>query len=621
MVLLVGISILPLTVFWFADEINQFNKDAEQLRDLYLESQKLLIKTTVDDTVDYITYSQESTEARLKRTVRARTEEAFRMARHLTDTYGGVLDRDELEDLVRESLRSVRFHNGRGYYFAIDTDGYSQLFAVRPEYEGRHFLSLPDENMVDVVSNMIRIVETEGRGFYEYRWMKPGGGDDNYRKIAYIDYFEPFDWIIGTGEYVMDVRMDIQREVISRVDDIRYGEDGYMFIIGYDGTFILHPEPAYVGTRQLDLTDPAGIPVVRELIRIARKDRDGGYFRYQWQKYSEGVEEPKLSFVKAVPQWEWIVGTGVYLDDIRVVLRENRDALYRDLRRRILFVLLLIVILIIGVLTVVQVTAKRTAGNMDRLIRNFEDAADRKSVIDESRLSFDEFKVIAHVANTMIDDRNEAESRLLSSLREKEALLKEIHHRVKNNLQIIASLLNIQASYEEQDGKAGNVLVEAKTRVNAMALIHEKLYQTERFSVINAREFIPDLVVSVQNALNLEDMSHDIDLDIEEIQIDLDRAIPCGLILNELITNAMKYAFPGSNDGTIRITMGQREAAVTLTVADNGVGLPESREIPQGSLGIQLVTALVDQLGGTYSLETEDGFWWTIEFPNNRRNP
>ncbi|MFP4562876.1 MAG: sensor histidine kinase, partial [Spirochaetia bacterium] len=294
--------------------------------------------------------------------------------------------------------------------------------------------------------------------------------------------------------------------------------------------------------------------------------------------------------------------------------------LYRDLRRRILFVLLFIGALIGGVLTVVQITAKRTAGNMRRIIRSFKDAADRKTVIDEQRFSFEEFKTIARVANTMIYERNEAESGLLSSLREKEAMLREIHHRVKNNLQIISSLLNIQSSYKIDDTKSVEVLTEAKTRVNAMALIHEKLYQSERFSAVNAREFVPDLVVSIQNVLNAENTGIIVDIDIEEIRIDLDRAIPCGLILNELITNAMKYAFPDSAGGTVRIIMRQADAEVTLIVADNGVGLPAAEEIPEGSLGIQLVTALVDQLGGTFGLETEGGFRWTIQFPNIRRN-
>lgn len=620
MVLLAGVSILPVTIFWFADEINRFNEETRQLRELYLDSQKLLIKTTVDDTVDFITYSQKNTEALLKRTVRSRTEEALRITEHLWDTYAGTLNREELKDLVRETLRSVRFNDGRGYYFAVDSDGNNQLLAARPEYEGEHFLSLPNENMVEVVSDMIRLADTEGRGFYEYYWMKPEGDEEIHRKIAYIDYFEPFDWIIGTGEYVMDVRMDIQQEVISWVDNIEYGEDGYIFIIGFDGTFIVHPEPAYVGKQQLDLTDPAGIPVVKELIRAARGNLEGGYFTYQWQKYSEGIQEPKLSFVKAVPQWEWVVGTGVYLDDIRAVIRENRDALYRDLRRRILFVLLFFAALMGGVLSVVQATAKRMARNMRCLIRNFEEAADRKTGIDERSLSFEEFRAIAGVANTMIDERNEAERRMLGSLKEKEAMLKEIHHRVKNNLQIISSLLNIQTSYGSEDEKSVRVLTDAKTRVNAMALIHEKLYQAEHFSAVNARDFVPDLVVSIQNALSTENTNYEVELDIDDIRIDLDRAIPCGLILNELLTNAVKYAFPGSREGTIRITMKQKGTTVILALADNGVGMHGSKAVSEGSLGLQLVTALVEQLDGTYTLETEGGFRWTIQFPNTRRN-
>jgi len=199
--------------------------------------------------------------------------------------------------------------------------------------------------------------------------------------------------------------------------------------------------------------------------------------------------------------------------------------------------------------------------------------------------------------------------------REKEVLLKEIHHRVKNNLQIISSLLNLQA-HQTADPQMLELLQDSRMRVRSMALIHEKLYQSQSLAKINFGEYIKslsaDLVRSYQKTFN----GVELNIQAGEIFLELDQAIPCGLILNELMTNALKYAFPNGRSGTIFVELRDEPGRlISLRVADNGVGLPEGQDIFKSkSLGLQLVNSLVNQLEGALTVENTQGAAFQISF-------
>jgi len=200
-------------------------------------------------------------------------------------------------------------------------------------------------------------------------------------------------------------------------------------------------------------------------------------------------------------------------------------------------------------------------------------------------------------------------------LHEKEVLLKEIHHRVKNNLQIVSSLLNLQAN-QVTDPQTLETLRDSRMRVRSMALIHEKLYQSQSLARVNFGEYIKslstDLVRSYQKTFN----GVELNIQAEEIFLELDQAIPCGLILNELMTNALKYAFPNGRSGTIHIELHDEPGRLlSLRVADNGVGLPVDLDILNTkSLGLQLVNSLVNQLEGTLTVEKTRGAAFQISF-------
>jgi PAS domain S-box-containing protein len=217
-------------------------------------------------------------------------------------------------------------------------------------------------------------------------------------------------------------------------------------------------------------------------------------------------------------------------------------------------------------------------------------------------------------SNTDITVSKYAETRLKASLKEKEVLLKEIHHRVKNNLQVISSLLRLQARYI-QDEEALEILRDSQNRVRAMAMIHESLYQSTDLGKINFSEYIRNLSNNLVCSYALN-KNIKINLTIHQIQLRIDTAIPCGLIINELVSNAIKHAFVNSEFGVIYIDfLDLGNSKYSFSVSDDGIGVPDDIELRRSqSLGLQLVWSLVEQLEGSIVFNNKLGTSFTITF-------
>ena len=221
--------------------------------------------------------------------------------------------------------------------------------------------------------------------------------------------------------------------------------------------------------------------------------------------------------------------------------------------------------------------------------------------------------MIGQLYEERLKEKEESAALIKKALAEKEILLAELHHRVKNNLAIIVGYFNLKLN-NIQNEEARTLLLESKNHVNSMALIHNRLYKTGNFSEINFANYINDLLAEIQESYpSLADLvtvqSH-----IEDIKLNLNNAVPCALILNELLTNCYKHAFTHTQKGMIRIDLSKKENnELSLSVKDNGIGLKEDFD-RHDSLGLSIIKGLSEQVNGSFRFYNDQGTCFTLVF-------
>jgi two-component sensor histidine kinase/AmiR/NasT family two-component response regulator len=226
----------------------------------------------------------------------------------------------------------------------------------------------------------------------------------------------------------------------------------------------------------------------------------------------------------------------------------------------------------------------------------------------------EELQLMNKILSEEISARKKSESLVRASLAEKEVMLKEIHHRVKNNLQVISSLLSLQSGYTE-DAEATNLLRECQHRVRSMSMLHEKLYRSEDLSRIDMSEYAVTLISFLLRSYSIDGRVKPT-YKIKNIHMGIDSAIPCGLIINELVSNALTHAFGQESGGELTVFMHRENDNIKLEVSDNGCGLPEDFNISESrTLGMTLVETLAQQLSGKVNFFNDNGATFQITFP------
>ena len=210
----------------------------------------------------------------------------------------------------------------------------------------------------------------------------------------------------------------------------------------------------------------------------------------------------------------------------------------------------------------------------------------------------------------------EKNNTIKKALSDKELLLREIHHRVKNNLQVVYSLLSLQSEYIKEESVL-SAINDGRNRVRSMALIHQNLYGSENLTGVDDKVYLEKLIQELFESYKIEKYKVTLDLDIEDISIDIDTMVPLGLVVNELITNALKHAFNSQDSGIIKATLNSTDTSIVFKVMDNGLGMdPRLLEEKNDSFGLQMIKSFVDKLDGTLHLDSENGTEITLVIPN-----
>ncbi len=249
------------------------------------------------------------------------------------------------------------------------------------------------------------------------------------------------------------------------------------------------------------------------------------------------------------------------------------------------------------------------------LLNILEDFSEERDRLGDTQKAFQNILEDLEAEKLQLERTKQA---IRESLREKELLLGEIHHRVKNNLQIVQSLLDMQAGLTEDAG-AARALRDSQHRIQSMALIHQTLYQSQDFAEVEFEHFLHRLTHHLQSSYGRGDLL--IESDADHVCMPIDRAIPCGLIVNELVTNALKHAFPDHRSGWVRVQLKTPEPGkLILSIADNGIGIPESLDFDAlTSLGVQLIHILSEQLHADLEIQRRNPTRFTLRFSSDEQ--
>jgi PAS domain S-box-containing protein len=407
---LVGvISIFSVGYSWITSELAGFEKEVSALRKSYMENQKKLLKREVNHALDFVNYMKSQTEKRLRDSIQGRVYEAYAIMENIYLKEKDTNSTEDIEMLLKKALRSLRFNNGRGYYFAFTLEGVESLFEIRPEMDGNNMLDVRGGNGEFVVRDMLAVVKRDGEGFYKYTWPKPNQ-QGFFPKIAFVKLFKPVGWVIGSGEYLDYVEKNIQEECLKWISKIKFGKDNYVFAGTWDGLVLSGPE---TGTNMYDIEDVNGVKIVQELIASAKKG--GGFVHYVLPRFEGKKQAPKISYAAGVPEWEWYLGSGRYVDEIENAIALRQSELESRIRTNIQRTIVILFILLIFIFIIVKFLSNRINHNIKLFNTFFRRASSEAITIEENELHFSEFVQLAGSANDMVENRRIAEKALRES--------------------------------------------------------------------------------------------------------------------------------------------------------------------------------------------------------------
>lgn len=322
-IITVFFSALVITLVYLVNQYT-FNKEITNLKDEFARTNKEMVKNEVEKIHSFILHQKEQTEKLLKKNIQENVNIAHVLVNEIY-LQNQHKDKKSIKQIIKQSLQDLRFNQGIGYFFIISQEGEMIFHPYLPELENTNVLETQDPNGSFLFKNMIALIQEKKESFCEWYWFKPDEKTQKERKIGYIKNIEGLNWIIGSGYYVDDFEELLKKDLFEYTPKISFGQNGYVFIIDYDGNMLSNKHSHVIGKNVLNDQDKSGKYFVQNMIDIAKKGN--GYINYYDPTLPKDKTYLKTSFVKGVPDWNFLIGAGFNENELNTRIMEKKALL------------------------------------------------------------------------------------------------------------------------------------------------------------------------------------------------------------------------------------------------------------------------------------------------------
>lgn len=407
--LVASLVVTSLGFFWIHDINIKAQNDSNELKKVQMNYIKSELSSKVNSMVEYTDYSRKQTDIVLRANLKDKVKEANTIVNSIYNANKDTKSKEEITVLIKNALRDIRFNHGRGYYFIDTLSGNVVLYPVYPESEGENIINLQDDLGNFALQKEIKLVKEKSSGFIEGYWKKPNSDDPKtYRKITYVQKFGPYNWYFGCGEYFDDVDTEIKESVLKYFNQLPYENTNkqYLFVHDFKGVELANGLfPKLIGTNNFELKDLNGKKVIQEQIKMA-KTKGSGFLIHYWMLPSGNGESEKLTYVQRVPGWNWVIGSGEYINELNVTINQKEIELQKSLRWKILNILVILLIVFLLSLVIAKILVNSIKKNLDVFSDFMESASDQLKKVDKDKIQYDDFNVLANVTNAMTNRIN-----------------------------------------------------------------------------------------------------------------------------------------------------------------------------------------------------------------------
>lgn len=632
-VLLITLFAISMIVLLLWSKYNEQTQRTINMRGRHEQIQKDITRREVERIIHSIRERQDANHKQAIEMAKQRVYQAHNIAMGIYTNFQKRAEENDIKDMILSALRSVRFDNGNGYYFVTSIDG-TVLVAVHAERENQHYSDLASKREQEVTGKIINIAREQKEGVYEYQWSMPGKEGANHQKVSYVKLFEPYNFVIGTGLYIDDIDAITKQELLEEITKIAYGKNGYFFVNNLQGTILAHGDQTeLVGTSIWDYEDSYGTKVFQELLKATEKP-NGAFCRYWWRMPETGNERPKIAFAMAIPEWNWLIGTGLYIDDVDAEVISMQNHIRKQSMQEIIFVILIASAIIILVYLLLGILFRALRRDLELFNHNFTLAAQQNVQIDENKIKFVELLRIAKNANRMLREKEQSEEERLrlKKLESVGVLAGGIAHDFNNLLtSIVGNIDLVKKSLSPDDSIAKEYINQAESAMESARKLAMQLLTFSKGGapIKKVISLHKELITCAEFSLRGANIKLETNVPSDLLPVEADLA-QIHQVISNLVINAQQ-AMP--DGGTIFLAAENKgKDCISITVRDQGCGIPADildnifdpyfTTKDQGSgLGLASCHAIIQKHGGTIDVKStpDKGTVFTIILPASQK--